>query len=177
MSWKKKADGNDRIRVTQDEYDFLQQYRKLKENAYGKVEEEGTKLVVTSRLAQSIEDITKEYNIDTSLWECVHFKPGNWTTPVKGKFNSDIEKDGKQIEQIRATIPIMMENRKSEARFEKRTSIIDYSKFRRDLVKDLFRHSQKIPLKKYKRTDSGNVLEVNVPDLHLGKQSWAEETG
>jgi hypothetical protein len=176
MSWEKQKDGNPKVRVTKDEYDFLQQYRKLKDNAYGKVEEEGTQLTVTSKLAQSVDDIIKEYKIDTDLWECVHFKPGNWTTPVKGKFRSESENKGK-VDIITATIPLMMENRKSEARFEKKTKIIDYAKFRRELVKDISRHSQKVSLKKYKNNNTGNLLEVNIPDLHLGKQSWAEETG
>jgi len=175
MSWKTKY-GNPSVRISQDEYDFLQQYRALKNNAYGKIEEEGTQLTVTSNIAQSIDDIIKEYKIDTNLWECTHFKPGGWTTPVKGKFHSELKTE-KQIEHIRATLPIMMENRKSEARFEKKIKIIDYEKFRRDMVEDLKRFSPEVKLKSYDNPSSENMLEVIIPDLHLGKQSWAEETG
>ena len=182
MSWDKlykSKRGNPRIRITKNEYEFLQQYRNIKNTAYGKVEENGEELTITSRISQSIEDIVKEYKIDTNLWECVAFKPGNWTTPVKAKFQHEEREEDILKERIRATIPLVIENRKSEAQFRKRTQIIDYDKFRRELVEDLKRFAPKITNEYHIRPvyQSGNLLEVNIPDLHLGKQSWAEETG
>jgi hypothetical protein len=165
-----------RIRIGKDEYELIQQYRRLKENATGKIEEKGDKLNITSYLAQSIEDIIREYEIDTNLWECIKFKPGNWTTPVKAKFRCEIE--GEQKEIITTTMPVIIENRKSEAVFEKKIKIIDYDKFKRELIEDIKRFSPKSKINLNNKTlSSGNLLEINIPDLHLGKQSWAEETG
>jgi len=170
--------------LKKDEYEFLLQYRELKRKAHKhkhkhkeNPEEDFDTMIVTSELSQSIEDIVKEYGIDESLWEAVAFEPGNWTTPVKTKFFSELEKkDGKSV-KISAVIPVMVENRKSKAKFEKKTSIIDYKKFRSDLIEDLKKFSPKVKLDKVHKIKSGNLLEVNIPDLHLGKLSWAEETG
>lgn len=165
-----------RIRLAADEYELIQQYRKIKQQATGKIEENCEDLNVVSHLAQSIEDIVKEYNIDTDLWECIKFTPGNWTTPVKAKFHYINEGKGRDKEEYRTTMPVIVENRKSEASFRKKTAIIDYNKFRRELIEDIKKYSPKIKKNEYKQ-DSGNLLEVTIPDLHLGKNSWAEETG
>ena len=166
-----------RIRVGKDEYELIQQYRKLKEFSTGKKQEIDDKLILTSRIAQSIDDIIKEYNIDTNLWECIKFTPGNWTTPVKAKFKCEVKEKDNTKEVFTSTMPILIENRKSEAVFEKKIKIIDYKKFRLDLIKDIKQYSPKPKPIKYKKNDEGNLLEINIPDLHLGKQSWAEETG
>jgi len=46
----------------------------------------------------------------------------------------------------------------------------------KELIDDVKNYSPKVKYKKAK-TYSGNLLEVNIPDLHIGKKSWAEETG
>jgi len=166
--------------LTKDEYDFVQQYRELKRKAHkSEIKEDGEQLTITSGLAKSVEDIKKEYKIDDEIWECTLFKPGGWTTPVKTKFSSEIIGDFGQVEEtFRAVMPVMMENRKSEAVFKKKTSIIDYEGFRKGLVEDLKNYSKRIDFRfEEERTETGNLLEINIPDLHLGKQSWAEETG
>lgn len=167
-----------RIRVGKDEYELIKQYRRLKSNTVGKKEESGDSLNLTSYLAQSIEDIIKEYEIDINLWECISFKPGNWTTPVKAKFRCEIGEEDEKKEVITSTMPVIIENRKSEAVFKKKIQIVDYEKFRRELVEDIrsFSPKTKINTGNYK-LNTGNCLEINIPDLHLGKQCWEEETG
>lgn len=166
------------VRVNDDEKAFLKQYRDLRERAEGKIEEDNETLTVTSHLAQSIEDVINEYKIDTTLWECVSFKPGNWTTPVKTRFQYEkLNDDGILEERVRATLPVIIENRKSEAQFKKKTQIVDFKRFREEFITDMKVRSHIVPLRKYNSNNSGNMLEVNIPDLHLGKQSWVEETG
>jgi len=163
-----------RIRLTNDEYQFIEQYRQIKEHAYnkGKKREEGDTLTIESKLAKSVKDIVKEFEIDEEVWECMSFTPGNWSTPVKAKFRAKLED-----EEITATLPILIENRKSSAVFKKRIDIVDYEGFKKDLIEDLKNYSPKIKLKKSKTHKSRNLLEITIPDVHLGKMAWAEETG
>lgn len=57
--------------------------------------------------------------------------------------------------------------------------IDDLNSFKRSLIEDLKKeYSPKIELKyTLQNTPFQNLLLLNIPDLHLGKQSWAEETG
>ena len=167
------SDNMPRIRLTQDEYELIQQYRDIKKQAYGKIEENGDELFITSNIAKSLDDLVKEYKIDINIWECISFDPGAWTTPVKTRF----QLKNSNNEDINVTLPTIIENRKSQAKFKKRIQIIDYNKFRKELIKDIKKNSPYIPTihKNIKKT--GNILEVNIPDLHLGKLAWGEETG
>jgi hypothetical protein len=173
--------GNSRVRLKRDELEYLKQYRRIKAAALQQTEDpelSGDNLTLTSRIAQSVEDIVKEYNIDLSLWECVGFNPGNWTTPVKVKFRLEDSENGVLKERINATMPLIIENRKSTAIFKRKTQIIDYERFRRELTEDVKSYSPKVSIREYDdNNQSGNLLEINIPDLHLGKQAWAEETG
>jgi hypothetical protein len=160
--------------LPEDEKQFLEQYRQLKINARkgSHSDENGETLVATSKLANSLEDIIKEFKIDTSLWEAMKFTPGSWTTPVKAKLTViDSDKN-----EFKAQLPVLIENKKSTAVFQKRTSIIDYDKFRKEFIEDMKKKAVHVPFK-HEETDFGNMLEMNVPDLHLGKMSWDEETG
>lgn len=172
---------NNVVRLTDDEVSFIKQYRQAKAIAYKKeYVEDGLQLNITSNIAQSEEDIIKEYNIDMTIWECVQFKPGGWTTPVKTKFSFSKEKDGKMVEEARATIPVIVENRKSEAVFKKKIDIIKHEEFRKDLLKDLKEKSPIVKSFNYIKTtsnDNRNASAINIFDLHLGLSIWAPETG
>jgi hypothetical protein len=163
-----------RPRLTPDENDFLLQYRKIKEVAYGKKEENGTELKLTSNLARSAEELAKEYDVDLNVWELVKFTPGSWTTPIKAKFLHEKEKSN---ESIRATVPLIIENRKSEAVFTKRTKIIDFEGFKKDLISELKTYSPKVSVIDREIKDTGNLLVPVIADLHLGKMAWQKETG
>jgi hypothetical protein len=163
-----------RPRLTSDEYEVLRQYRELKQLAYkggGDQIIEGDEAYIESVNARSLEDIVKEFKIDTNLWESQKFTPGGWTTPIKGEITID-----QQDKTYRAKLPIIIKNRKSTAVFKKKTNIIDYEGFKRNLINDLKKDYAKGPVAKPKKT-TGNLLEVTIPDLHLGKFAWKEETG
>ena len=163
-----------RPRLTDDEYAVLQQYRQLKQLAYnsnGEQIENGDEAVYESKNARSLEELIREFKIDTDLWSAQKFEPGGWTTPIKGEITvEDKEKT------YRAKLPIIIKNKKSTAVFKKKTSIIDYEGFRKNLIRDVQRkHSPKVP--KIKRgKETGNMLEIATVDLHLGKHAWEEET-
>ncbi len=59
----------------------------------------------------------------------------------------------------------------------KKKEEFNFSQFKQELYDDLVRVSPVVELKDHGYCKSGNLLEINIPDLHLGKQSWAEETG
>ena len=162
-----------RPRLKPDEQQLLDLYRTLKDQAIkkGKDNEEGDKLNVESYLANSPEDLIKEFKIGDE-WEMVKFTPGGWTTPVKAKFSTEIDGNTCNV-----TMPIIIENKKSTGIFQKKTDIIDYEGFKEELKKDLKKKQRKISLKKHPNNNTGDLLEISIPDVHLGKYAWGEETG
>lgn len=163
-----------RPRLSSEEFEFIKQLRALKEKAYGRKEEDGDTLEVESNLSVTLEDLVKEHNVDLNIWEPVKFEPGGYTTPVKMSFRHE---DTQNNINYNAKLPVIIKNKKTIAVFKKRTQIIDYEKFRRELVDDIKRFSPTVPKIQKNKDTSGNLLEINIPDLHLGKMGWGEETG
>ncbi len=116
-----------------------------------------------------LEHIVKIFKLDTSIWECTGFQTKAWNPTIKDK---DSVKGYKQPTSWSVS-----------AKFSRRK---DYKPSSADL-KHIFkearemairqrRHVKKISQTK-KNAESNNVFVPLIYDLHLGKLSWAGETG
>jgi hypothetical protein len=100
----------------------------------------------------SADDVIKYCKVDLSIWELDRFRA------------KDVSKDDEQKFQISAF-------------FKKRKNIIEIQKEIQALKSLAESHSIE-PDKEYDySSDSGNMLEINIPDVHFGKLAWPEETG
>jgi hypothetical protein len=100
----------------------------------------------------SADDVIKYCKVDLSVWELDRFRA------------KDVSKDDEQKFQISAF-------------FKKRKNIIEIQK-EIQALKNLAESHSIEPDKEYDySSDSGNMLEINIPDVHFGKLAWPDETG
>ena len=98
------------------------------------------------------DEVIKHCKVDLRAWELDRFRA------------KDVSKDGEQLFQISAF-------------FRKRK---DYLAIKQEIqsLKSVAESNALPPSTKYKHSvDSGNLLEINIPDVHFGKLAWPEETG
>lgn len=134
--------------------------------------------------ATSLKELLEKANIDLDVWEVETFeiKQNSWDVTMKNKDNDLTWKDG-VVNGYAKHIPggLTKTNKQFyiKARLKKRTDFTATQKFKEEMVNELKTFSRKVKQYKYdyEKLDSGNILEITIPDLHLGKQSWAEETG
>jgi hypothetical protein len=109
----------------------------------------------------TLDQLIEYCEIDLSVWEVERFVANKWEVGAKDA-NHDVQIH--PLFQVKAT-------------FRKRVEIIDAKKEIEDL-KAAAKRFAKIPavIKRPKR-DAGNMLEINIPDLHVGKLAWGQETG
>lgn len=100
----------------------------------------------------SLEDIIEQYEIDTRVWELDRFRA------------KDITKDGEVAYQITAA-------------FKKRKDMVAiYDEIQQ--LKNLAKSEARTPESIERPAElTGNMLEMNIPDIHFGKQAWPVETG
>jgi hypothetical protein len=109
----------------------------------------------------SLDELIEKFKIDTQLWTVDRFIANAWEMGYK---NSDGEGEAFPLYQVKAT-------------FVKRQFIEDA----RIEIEDLKREAKEFaripsPIVRSDR-QSGNSLELLIPDLHAGKFAWSRETG
>ena len=72
---------------------------------------------------------------------------------------------------------ITYENYQIKAWLQRILNNINVKEFKKELKKELKKFAVKIPKIKYKSSKEGNLLVLNLFDLHFGKLGWKEETG
>ena len=103
--------------------------------------------------ASSLEELLNKFKVDTNIWEVSRYITNIW---------------GNQHNP----------NHQVKAWLEKKIINIDNKQdFVKELVKEMKQYSINIPAKIRKLSTNRNVLVVNLTDLHLGRLSWAVETG
>lgn len=110
---------------------------------------------------QSLEDLVKHFKVDLTLWEVEKFVANSWEMGY-----TDQQKKPGQIPlyQVKAT-------------FRKRVSMAAILDEIEDLKNEIKAHAPVPKLVTYSTRDSGNLLELMLPDLHAGKLAWSKETG
>jgi hypothetical protein len=108
----------------------------------------------------TLEELIEYCKIDLSIWEVERFVANKWEMGYKGD-------DGKP-----GSIPLFQ----IKATLIKKKEIIAARRELEELKKQAFKAAPAPrPIKRAPAV--GNLLEINIPDLHVGKLAWAKETG
>jgi hypothetical protein len=112
-------------------------------------------------LAQLIE----YFEVDTQIWEVERFIANKWEMGYT---------TGIAETKTALTVPLYQ----VKATFKKKKDVEAVIKEIADLFAEAKENApEPLPIFREKSPLSGNMLEVNIPDVHFGKLAWGEETG
>ena len=113
---------------------------------------------IFTRKPQTLEEVTKMFEVDVKKWECIKFTVSNWdvTSTKAGRTAT---------------------NYAVKAEFKKRTDLINYEELLQKFLEDTKKTQPVIWNAQSYYSKSENMLEVNLADLHIGKLAWGKETG
>lgn len=115
----------------------------------------------------SLEDLIEFFEVDTEIWEVERWKANTWDANAGNGTTMPLY-------QVTATF------KKKRAAVFAKNEIADIKK---RALEELsmqaagFKNSFSPKVYRETRLSSGNMLEINVPDLHAGKLAWSKETG
>jgi hypothetical protein len=115
---------------------------------------------LTAEPVRTLADLIRVCEIDTETWEVERWVANKWEM---GSTDQDKKAHVQPLFQIKAWL-------------KKKTQTIAI----RAEIDDLIAHAKaRIPSRPASRkpTSSGYMLEVSIPDLHIGKLAWGKETG
>lgn len=122
-----------------------------------------TEQIISANNINSLEELLKYFNLSTDEWEVIKCVPNMWEVTAFNKKTGE---------------PKTIQNHQIKAWLQKKIENIDNrTEFVRELVEELKQYSPQIPANVLKLTTERNALLVNLSDLHLGRLSWAVETG
>ena len=110
---------------------------------------------------KSLEELIKVCSVDTKVWECQRFVANKWE--VGANINNRLQTE--ELFQVKAWFK----------RKEVVSSVLNEIKAIKEEVK-LASFGKAVNVK-HKVVKDGVVLELSIPDLHLGKLAWSKETG
>lgn len=109
---------------------------------------------------QSLDDLIQHFKVDTSVWEVKEFVANVW------------EMGYTNFSKVANQIPLYQ----VKASFRKRKNVADAIGELAQLKEDA-KHTAREPRPVVRSIiRSGNMLEINIPDAHFGKQAWPVET-
>jgi len=118
---------------------------------------------------ENLEDLIRLCKIDVSKYDVTHYQIRTYTRILDGiekrMYNVKASLKAKKIDTSKElqTINLIEEIKKYSPKFEKRDSFVDLKPF--------------VKIDVSKRDIKDCALEINIPDLHIGKLAWAEESG
>jgi hypothetical protein len=113
----------------------------------------------------TLPELLEYCKVDLGIWEVERFVVNKWEMGYATGPKDDREAKSHPLFQVKATLI-------------KRKEVVD-ARAELDRLKDEFkRTAPKVKRASAKSLlESGNMLEVNIPDAHFGKMAWATETG
>jgi len=126
-------------------------------------EAELTKAV--ARDVRGIEDLIEMCNIDQTVWHIKEYKCKKWSVPMRPVEGAPL-----------GTPPTIVDVYYVDAKMVRKVTIIDA----RNEIESLLEDAKKaVPARKPAAAGrpEGVMLELAVPDLHMGKLAWGKETG
>lgn len=129
----------------------------------------------------TLEQLIEHCKIDTKVWEVERFTANKWEVGMKPAATTEytITSDDREIPMwVRIEDePIVIPLFQIKASFKKKVDVVAVQK-EIDELKAIAKNNAPLPkLVIHKTPVSGNMLEINFPDIHMGKLSWAVETG
>ena len=113
----------------------------------------------------TVEDIIAERNIDTTIWECERFRAQNKYWQVTTKDSED------------NPVVTQMEGKTISCTFKLRKVMVSVKAEIEALIEDAKLGAYLFPNIAYTHSAEGHLLELVIPDLHVSKLAWADETG
>jgi hypothetical protein len=132
----------------------------VKETVKQELHDDKWDFTLVSRI-KSLDELVKQFEVDLSVWAVERFVANSWEMGFKDK---DGDAKTQPLYQVKAT-------------FIKKQNIVA-AKQEIELLKAESKVFAKIPKSIiYPHTQTGNVLELTLPDLHAGGLAWSKETG
>lgn len=116
----------------------------------------------------TLDELVEYCKVDLSLWEVERFVVNKWEVAAKIKVQiGNIDSEAMEVTplfQVKA--------------FLRKKLAVASAKREIDALMELAKKSARLPdtINRIKKL-TGNMLEINIPDLHVGKLAWAIETG
>ena len=133
---------------------------KAKETSFKSEGDTAEYKTVIDKQIKTLQDLIKTCEINTNEWIIDRWVCNKWEMGAKLKDDT-----------IKVT-PLFQ----VKVWLSRNKPVLDLTKFKDDLIRDMRKHSPKYPNINYPKSDP-NLLEINLFDLHFGKLAWDEETG
>ncbi len=118
--------------------------------------------IVTDKEVRSLGDLLELYKVDTTVWKVKSWKCGVWNGFYKDKNTQTAHT--KQLYKCEATFEILQ------------TKIDIYADIKLS-IEDMKQYAPTYPRIQRYNPMGDHALCLDIPDLHMGKLAWGEETG
>jgi predicted phosphodiesterase len=109
---------------------------------------------------KTLDDLIRVCKIDTSVWNVDRYVVNKWEV-------------GSQVDGQIIVEPLFQ----IKAWLKKSTEIFELKRIRQEIIEDVKSFAPKYEALKFKNKNHGQLMEVNIFDLHFGKLCWGKETG
>jgi hypothetical protein len=138
-----------------------------------KGDEQTVEKTTTVRI-KTLRQLCEVCEVDPSEWEVKEWSANKWEMAAVPRTTRS-EKGKPWLRP--STKPIVTELFQVKARFVRKVGVVKVKTEIANLIKLAEKHSPKYAPYVMRRPPSGNMLELHIPDLHLGKLAWGKETG
>jgi hypothetical protein len=136
-------------------------------------------VICSSKRMLSQEDVIKQFNIDTSIWEVERFKVKTsegyrkdrsvkWKVRDGKVIEGDVDDTGKMLVVPLYHVEVRLVKKKKEAMAKNAIAT---------MIKDAKSFSPVYPKINYKKYKDGCLYEIDMFDIHFGRLTWEEESG
>lgn len=136
-------------------------------------------IICASRRLLNQNDLIDQFKIDTSIWEVVSYKVKSsegyrkdrrvkWEVTNGTVTHGSVDDSGKML-----VVPLYH----LELRLTKKIKLSQAKDAIEVMVEDAKKFSPSYPKVTYKTKAGKHLYEVDIPDLHFGRLTWAEESG
>ncbi len=109
---------------------------------------------------KTLDDLIEVCQIDVEVWDVDRYVINKWEV-------------GSQVDGQIIVEPLFQ----VKAWLKKNQQVSEMNRLRIEMTKELKSFAFKYPLMSYEKFDKGQLLEINIFDLHFGKLCWGLETG
>lgn len=127
---------------------------------------------------RTLEQLIKACDVDVKEWQVDRFVVNKWEVGRKAKSIAMTYSDGVANGQVHDSGEIFVEQLyQVKATFIRKVEVISVQAELANLREEFKRTAPALkPIKRPKK-QAGNMLELSIPDLHIGKLAWGKETG
>jgi len=112
---------------------------------------------------ETLEDSLRVHGVDTDVWIVDRWSVNDWSVTMGGKKSGTGQAETFMNGQVKVWL--------------KRADAEPIEHVLKRFIQDAKKHAPKYKvIKRVKAKRSGNIFEINMPDIHLGRLSWADET-